>query len=262
MLVQILVNGNLVRNLSARSGIKISTNASINFNFVQELGINRSGGTDLEVHSLSRDYFAYGERLDKGLPFTSWTVRVTGIEKWPLIKKFAKTASLEHAFSGKDVRSWKVEGVGNIPTTSFTGVTEFSENYADYLVQSRVNSSFAPLVGMTMMLGKGVSANIRYNRNKSADKTPTGLNLKKDQSVSASANYAYKANFTIPFVDYKVQNTMNFTLNADYNDGKTFATKNSTDLSEIDYNISKKIGLRVSYSFSTRVTGAMVVRVP
>lgn len=253
---------NLIRNLSLRSGFAISTKANINLNYVQELGINRSGGTDLELHSLSRNYFAYGERLDKGLPFTNWTIRVTGLEKWPLLKKFAKSASLEHAFSGKEVRSWKIEGEENIPTTEFFGITDFANSYSDYLVQSRVNSSYSPLIGLTMSFAKGISLNIRHNMSKTAQKSPTGLTLKKEQSISLSSNYAHKGGFKIPlpfFDDYKVQNTMNFTFNADYNLSRTLATKNNTDLAEIAKNESKKIGLRISYSFSSRVTGAVIL---
>ncbi len=253
---------NLMRNLSLRSGFAISTKANINLNYVQELGINRSGDTDLELHSLSRNYFAYGERLDKGLPFTSWTIRVTGLEKWPLLRKFAKSASLEHAFSGKEVRSWKIEGEENIPTTEFFDITDFANSYSDYLVQSRVNTSYSPLIGLTMSFAKGISLNIRHNLSKTAQKSPTGLTLKKEQSISLSSNYAHKGGFKIPlpfFDDYKVQNTMNFTFNADYNLSRTLATKNNTDLAEIAKNESKKIGLRISYSFSSRVTGAVIL---
>lgn len=253
---------NFIRNLSLRSGFALSTKANINLNYVQELGINRSGGTDLELHSLSRNYFAYGERLDKGLPFTNWTLRITGLEKWPLLKKFAKSASLEHAFSGKEVRSWKIEGEGVIPTTEFFGISDFANNYSDYLVQSRVNSSYSPLIGLTMSLAKGISVNVRHNLSKTAQKSPTGLTLKKEQSVSMSSNYSHKRGFTIPlpfFDNYKIQNTMNFTLNVDYNLSQTFATKNNTDFAEIAKNESKKIGLRISYSFSSRVSGAVIL---
>ena len=253
---------NLMRNLSLRSGFAISTKTNINLSYVQELGINRSSGTDLELHSLSRDYFSYGERLDKGLPFTSWTIRVTGLEKLPLLNKFTKSVSLEHAFSGKEVRSWKIEGEKNIPTTQFFGITEFANGYSDYLVQSRVNSSYSPLIGLTMSLPKGISVNVRHNLSNTAEKSPTGLTLKKQQSVSMSSNYTHKGGFTIPlpFIDnYKVQNTMNFTINADYSLNQTFATKNSPDLAVIDRNENKKIGLRISYSFSSRVTGAVIL---
>jgi cell surface protein SprA len=189
-------------------------------------------------------------------------MRVTGLEKLPLIKKFAKSASLEHAFSGKDVRSWKIEGVGNVPTTEFFGVSQFANSYSDYLVRSRVNSSYSPLIGLTMSFAKGISVNVRHNLSKTAEKSPTGLTLKKEQSVNMSSNYAHKGGFTIPlpfFDNYKVQNTMNFTFNTDYNSSRTLATKNTTTLTEIAYNKSWKFGLRISYSFSSRVTGAVIL---
>ena len=252
----------LIRKLSLRSGFAISTKANINLTYIQELSINRSGGTDLELHSTSRNYLAYGERLDKGLPFTNWTIRVTGLEKWPLLKKFAKSASLEHAFSGREVQSWKIESEETLPTTKFFGITDFANSYSDYLVQSRVNSSYSPLIGLTMSFAKGISVSVRHNLSKTAEKSPTGLTLKKEQSLSMSSNYVRRGGFTIPlpfFDDYKVQNTMNFTLNADYNSSSTLATKNETDLTEIAFNTSWKTGLRISYSFSSRVTGAVIL---
>jgi len=252
---------NFVRNLSIRSGFAISTKAKVSLNYIQELGINRTGGTDLEIHSSSRNYFAYGEKLENGLPITNWTLRVTGIERWPIIKKIAKTASLEHAFSGKEVRSWKIEGVDNVPVTPFFGVSNFNDEYGDFLTQSRINVSYSPLLGLSMSLAKGVSLNIRHNRSKIATKTPTGLNLKNDKSYSLSSNYTHKGGFKIPlpfFDRYKAENTMNFTFNADYNKSQTHATKNTEDLTELDSNESFKIGLRISYTFSKLITGAMI----
>ena len=38
---------------------------------------------------------------NEGMPLAGWNVRWTGVEKWPLINKVARSASLEHAFSGK-----------------------------------------------------------------------------------------------------------------------------------------------------------------
>jgi len=253
---------NYSRNLSIRSGLKLSTKANINLNYVQDLGINKTSGADLELHSLSRDFLAFGEKLESGIPFTSWTVRVTGVEKWPLIKKIAKSASLEHAFSGKETNSWKIEGVANVPTTSFFDVASFKDVYSDYLVQSRVNTSYSPLIGMSMSLEKGVSINIRHNYSRTAERSPTGLTLKKEQSVSLSSNYAHTGGFTIPlpFIDdFRVDNTMNFTMNADFNSSNTLASKDNTNLTETGFNTSWKAGLRVSYSFSSRLTGAVIL---
>ena len=68
-----------------------------------------------------------------------------------------------------------------------------------------------------MSLSKGISLNVRHNLSKTSEKSPTGLTLKKEQSVSISSNYSHKGGFTIPipfFDNYRVDNTMNFTLNA------------------------------------------------
>jgi len=253
---------NFIRNMSVRSGLKLSTNANINLNYVQELGINKTGGADLEMHTLSRDYLALGDKLESGIPFTSWTLRVTGLEKWPILKKFAKSASLEHAFSGKEVNSWKLEGLSNVPTTQFFDVTNFGDTYTEYLVQSRVNSSYSPLIGLSLSLSKGVSVNIRHNLSKTAERSPTGITLKKEQSVSFSSNYAHTGGLTIPipfFENLRVDNTMNFTLNADYNESNTLASKDNTNLTETGFNNSWKAGLRISYSFSSRLTGAVIL---
>lgn len=252
---------NYVRNMSIRSGLEITKNTLINLNYVQELGVNRTIGTDLELHSSSRDYIAFGEKLENGMPFTSWSLRITGLEKWPLLKNFTKSASLEHAFTGKEVSSWKIEGITNIPMTGFFSVSDFGDTYADYLLSSKVTSNYSPLIGLTMALPRGITINLRHNLSKSAGRSPTGLTVQKDRSVNFSSNYSLKGGFTIPLPfmeDYRIDNTMNFILNADYNLSNVMASKDDVTLTTIAENESWKAGLRISYSFSTRLTGAVI----
>ena len=58
---------------------------------------------------MTRDFFAFGELFNEGLPFPGWSFRMSGLEKWPIIKLIAKSASIEHGYSGKETRSWQFE---------------------------------------------------------------------------------------------------------------------------------------------------------
>ena len=60
---------------------------------------------------MTRDYIAFDELFKEGSPFPGWSFRVGGVEKWPIIKWFAKTASLDHSYAGKETRSWQFEDV-------------------------------------------------------------------------------------------------------------------------------------------------------
>lgn len=251
-----------IRNMSVRSGVNITKQASLRLNYTQELGISRTSGNDYEVHSLSRDYFSFGEKLENGFPFTSWSLRITGLEKWPILKKFTKSVSLEHAFTGKESSSWKIEGISNIPTTEFFGISDFKKLYDDYLTSSSTSSNYSPLIGLAMSLPKGISVNARHSLSKTTVQTQTGLTIKIEQSVSLSSNYMLKGGFTVPipfWKNYRIDNTMNFTLNGDYSSSSTLASKDETSLTETAFSESWKVGLRISYTFSTRITGAIIL---
>ena len=58
---------------------------------------------------MTRDYFSYGDLLENGLPIPGWSFRLSGLEKWPVIKWIAKSASVEHVYSGKETRAWQFE---------------------------------------------------------------------------------------------------------------------------------------------------------
>ena len=59
---------------------------------------------------MTRDYITFDELFQGGVPFPGWSFRVSGVEKWPVIKWFAKTASLDIAMQEKRQGhgSWKI----------------------------------------------------------------------------------------------------------------------------------------------------------
>ena len=98
------------RDGSIRSGIKLTRVITISTNFSQNF-TTTIASSGLEQLSMTRDYLPSGQIFENGLPFPGWSFRISGIEKWPLIKIIAKSASLEHSYSGKETRSWQFEGV-------------------------------------------------------------------------------------------------------------------------------------------------------
>ena len=101
--------------------------------------------TGLEQMSMTRDYVAYGELLNEGLPFPGWSFRLTGLEKWPIIKRIAKSASMEHSFSGKETRSWQFED-GAPEQMNFFNFGAFASEYKDNERSSRINQNFHHLL--------------------------------------------------------------------------------------------------------------------
>jgi hypothetical protein len=151
------------RDGSIRTGFKISRSLTISTNFSQNFTTTRSS-TGLEQLSMTRDYFAYGDLLDAGLPFPGWSFRMSGLEKWPIIKWVAKSASLEHSYSGKETRSWQFEDISP-RITVFQGCSTFAEDYKENERSSRINRNFSPLIGMNMTWKGNISVTFRHNRN-------------------------------------------------------------------------------------------------
>ena len=247
------------QDISLRSGFKLTKKTSVSLSFGENVSQTISG-SGVEQRSIQRDFLPWGERLEQGLPFFGWSMRMSGLEKWPILNKFVRSASLDHSFSGKESRSWQFEDV-NAGAVNLLDMSSFIDTFKDYEKQGKVNASFSPLIGMSLSLGKGVSVQIRQNMSQSLDEMPTGLTLKKDRSLTTSASYNHKGGFKIPipyFEDMDIQNNVNFTLNFDMNNSETWGTKNKTELAQQALSSSWKIGTRISYSFNRNVSGGII----
>ena len=246
------------RDGSVRSGIKLTRSINISTNFSQNFSTTRSN-TGIEQLSMTRDFFAYGELFNDGMPFPGWSFRVSGLEKWPIIKIIAKSASLEHGYSGKETRSWQFEE-GAPEQMSFSNFGSFATDYKDNERSSRISRNFSPLIGMNMTLHKNISVTFRNNLNKSLDESPTGLTIQNDNSYTSTGTYTHRGGINIPvpfYGDLNLNNTMSFTLNFDLNESREERSGNKTDLEIGSFSESWKAGLRMSYQFSTKVSGGI-----
>ena len=246
------------QDASIRSGIKLSKSLMINLNYMQNFSTNQSS-SGLEQLTLARDYFGYGDLFESGLPFPGWSFRLSGLEKWPVIKLIAKTASLEHSYSGKENRNWQFENISS-PSVNFFDLGSFAKSYKDYERSSKLTQNFSPLLGLNMTLKKNVSVTFRYNRNKIMDESQTGLTIHHDESYTSTATYTHRGGMTIPipyYGDLRMNNSMSFTLNFDLNESLEERSGDKVNLEVGSFSDSWKGGLRVSYQFSTKVSGGL-----
>ena len=246
------------RDASIRSGLKLSRAITVSANFSQNFSTTRSN-TGLEQMSMTRDFVAYGDLLDQGLPFPGWSFRVSGLEKWPFIKKIAKSASMEHSFSGKETRSWQFEN-GAEEQMNFFNFGTFSDKYKDNERSSRINQNFSPLIGLNMTLQKNISVTFRNNMSRSLNESPSGLTIQNDNSYTSTGTYTHRGGINIPVPFYgnlNLNNTISFTLNFDLNESREERSGDKINLEVGSFSESWKTGLRISYQFSTKVSGGL-----
>ena len=246
------------RDGSLRSGVKLSRLITINFNFSQNFSSVISG-SGIEQRTMTRDYITFDELFKNGIPFPGWSFRVSGVEKWPIIKWVAKSASLDHSYAGKETRSWQFEDI-TPEDMGFFELGSFVKDYKDYERSSRINMNYSPLLGLNMSLKKNISVTFRHNRNLSLDELPTGLTIRKDHSYTSTATYTHRGGMTIPipyYGDLKLDNNLSFTLNFDMNDSKEYKSGDKIDLEEGAFSSNWKTGLRVSYQFSNKISGGL-----
>ena len=248
------------RDFSLRSGFNLTRSISTSLNYSQNVSTTRSG-SGTEQRNMSRDYFAYGEKLENGLPLPGWSIRWSGLEKLPIIKKYLRSLSFEHGFSGKEVRAWQFENFEG-PNMPLLDLESFILDFEEFERSSRVNTNFSPLIGLTASLQKGISLNFRHNLSKSLDRVPTGITVHRDKSYTSSANYSHRGGITIPLPfmeDYKIQNTVNFQFNFDMNESETLGSKNGgLEFGQTAFNSGWKAGIRITYTFSAKVSGSMI----
>ena len=86
------------KSLSIRTGIKFNPSTSMNISFSESISSNING-YGIDIRSISRDYFSYGDHLSNGLPFSNWTFRIGGLEKIKFISPYVRSLSLEDCSS-------------------------------------------------------------------------------------------------------------------------------------------------------------------
>ena len=90
-------------------------------------------------------------------------------KKLPFIKKYVRSLSFDHAYSGKETRAWQFSDTTIVADPSFWKLQDFIKDNESDERSSRINTNFAPLAGFTFSFKKGISLNMRYNQSSSLE---------------------------------------------------------------------------------------------
>ncbi len=178
---------------------------------------------------------------DKPIPFPNWTVQWSGLEKLPIISKFARSVSLRHAFSGRKTQTWN-DSESNI-------------------TQESISKDFRPLLGLSLTLKNGMNATAQYTTTETVQeqkKYSQGRTKQVSTDMSVTVNYSKRGGLKLPFMKKKLENSIDFSL--------TFSQKYNASLqsratggsySETSRTENWMLKPTVSYTFTRTVRGGM-----
>ncbi len=220
------------------SGLKFGRNVSLSLNYDKIYSLNQS---TTATGQRSESWFM-SKKDSIGMPFPTWNLRVSGLEKLPFLKNWFQRISLEHGVSGKANQTFTLDNGVEKPT------------------KKDRDTQFRPLIGVTIQMKNNISINVRYNMaNKETITLTSGQagTRTHSQDLSITAKYSKKGNFRIPlplFGRKRLENAIDFALTFTLGDNVTEKSKG------LGYEISAETSKwifkpTVNYSFSSRVRG-------
>lgn len=225
-------------NMNSSTGLSLLKQLKVSFKYSYDNGSNKTTTT---TGSISQTRWHLGE---KNIFFPDWTVKWSGIEKIPLIKKFIQRASIDHGRSGRVVSKW-LDNKENITNES-------------------VSLNYRPLIGLSMTLKNGMNCTVQFNQAFSENinkKSGSSGTRKKTSDINATVNYSKSGGFTLPipfFKNKKIKNnidfSMTFTKSLDVSE-----QKRGEEGSYQEWTRNEKWSLvpKLTYSFSSTVRGGM-----
>lgn len=230
---------NIVNNfdLSASTGIDISRNIKLNFNYSQNSAITR---TQLQTNkNLNRSFLPLGKDGSDGFPFPSWRLNISGLQKLPILNKYLTSLSLSHSFLGK---STKIIQNGRMINTIYV-------------------SNFQPLAGLTFNLKKGINGNFNLSKGKTISLRQGDTEITEKMNMVSTLSYRKRGglNIPLPFLnDVQLDNDITFNFSFDYSYSvKKSKRKNGTRFTKQGENKSWRVSPKISYSFTNKVTGGI-----
>ncbi|RMF59591.1 MAG: hypothetical protein D6748_06065, partial [Calditrichaeota bacterium] len=244
---KILLLPNIRKNRGLDGNIQVDILRSMNSSFKFNSQKVESQVNEQRTQSLSHTIFFTGDDPDANPKswwnyVPDWRFSLTGVEKFPLFKLFAKTATLEHSRTGKFSESARFEG-----ETKKRDSWSYSLNYQ-------------PLLGLTVNTKWNVNGNLRSTKSITYDYRTAGAVTKRIQSgFNLSLSYSVTKGFRLPLPFLKkkrLNNEIQFSLSVDKTTSENFSRgPTDTQFEELDVTRNWKFRPSVSYRFSQKVNG-------
>ncbi|MFV1979742.1 MAG: cell surface protein SprA, partial [Rhodothermia bacterium] len=252
---------------------------------------NEDGKTAFENRTLVGDFRqAFSNSLGtigaKGfmpIPLPGWTISYTGLTNWPIIRWFAQSASLRHAYSATYDSDYRTNALAGFDEEGFPKIN--GVNVANYTIvyvipgleqgSVRINERFQPLLGLDINIKGGLQTGLTWSKSRSVSLSTGNADVNQNSSNDWSFRTSFsKRGLTLPFMS-KLQNTVRFTLTfsrtkaverrfrlksdfdfflTDNTDSETFLTP------QLIQSIRTSMEPRMSYSFSSRLSADFFVR--
>ncbi len=228
------MSANQNRTISLRTNLNITSrlSTSLDYNFTDSE--NRS--TQI-TGSIKKSAFLL---KDKAIPLPNWSFTWRGLEKLPLFSRFARSVSLSHTFDGTTTQYW-------------------NETRND-TTRIRTDRNFRPLLGLSLTLLNGMTANIQYTKTESVEKEKKygqRRTKKMGTSITVTVKYSKRGGFSIPFLgSTKLNNNIDFSLSyTRRSDSQLQSLTEATAYTEITKSKNWSLQPRITYTFSRTVQG-------
>jgi hypothetical protein len=214
--------------------------------------------------SLNDDFQSYqgfrksdtlGQDLPLGVFVPNWKITINGVEKWPIIKWIASSATLTHDRRGKVSTSYLSNFITKNPI----------ERYA-----FKVSNAYSPLIGVNIQTAFNVNMSFSYNMNEELDlSSPTSGYKRTGDDLTIEFGYRAAGGFRFPFSFWPfnnayVENNIDFSIKFKQSNSTPETYKRDADGYESFTKgaFSKTFSIEpvVQYKFSDTISGRVFYR--
>ncbi len=186
-------------------------------------------------------------------PFPSWTLSLSGIEKFEMFQNIAQTITLESGY-----------------TSEYRKVITYDGRNAEFISAQGLTSGFSPLIGINFtfkqLSGGNLTASFKLSNTNNYLMEPNNAKLTNTATNDISINASYtKSGFSLPLFGLSLENnlTISFSYTRTKNDPQVHAYQSgfwetnsqngstSTTLNpSIQYNLSRSVTVQLFYKYT------------
>lgn len=213
-------------------------------------------GSPIGLDSASAQAKFFSENFEKNLvsfPFPSWTLSLTGIEKFEMFSNFAQAVTLESGYSSE-----------------YRKVLSYDGLRPEYISAQALTSGFTPLLGVNFtfkqLSGGNLTASFKISNTNNYVMEPNNAKLTNTYTNDFAINASYtKSGFSLPLFGLSLENnlTISFSYTRTKNDPVVWSYLNqswesnsqngstSTTLNpSIQYNLSRSVTMQLFYKYT------------